>query len=519
MSSYNKFAKVRAEERKEVNQKVSGALSNLSPRTAQLKFDLSEKRETKLDTNKNATVKALELVATLLSNFTLPSKPVLQYHGVIKNASDKNGVIADGIIKIGAQFRTLMGHRANIDIPVIVREKSLLEPALFFFDGAPYVMCGPALDDLIKRGTLMKDMQHRQMLSPPSDEKVSGADLPRVPVSNTQHMYNIGPRNPWTMRRHSEKKQAQAEQFMPFLEGIDRVRGMIEQSTQGINTVVSQLQQAYDTVSYNGDVGTAITILQQVMENPAAASVKPNIESLINWGQKQAQAGPVPPSSAEVAAGIEDVNLKQFSDEDLEALRLDAQERSDELGAGGNGVAPIDASGAWDAVADARNISKELFSRGTKAAKDQRKRTNIDVPTEIPEVWEDEPQQYLDPAERERDTFGVGSNVKLIKDYEVRDRGGSTIIVPSGEQGRVVRDEKADGLCLYVEFPALGLMDVVPKKCLKPGKKSKKKAAVVQEQVDHLVQEMLREGYQTVDIKAAIKEHYPEHANEALSKL
>ena len=88
--------------------------------------------------------------------------------------------------------------------------------------------------------------------------------------------------------------------------------------------------------------------------------------------------------------------------------------------------------------------------------------------------------------------------------------------MPSGEEGIILRDEKADGNCLYVKFPALGLEDVVPSKFLN-GKKRKKAATV--DQVRHQVQEMLREGYQTVDIKAAIQRQYPEQANEALKGL
>lgn len=351
---YNNFKKARAKQRNISNSKISDSMRGIKTRTARLVFDLSRKNGDELDISKNAAVKAMELVSSLLANFDLPAKPKLEYQGIIKNAMDNDGIMSDGIIRVGASINTLMGHKAHIDIPVLVRNRSLLEPAVFFFNDAPYVMCGPAIDELVRSGSLMKELQPRRIFSGPMTDIVSTVDKPRTPIINLQHMFSPGVRNPWTFKRYSQKK----------------------------------------------------------------------------------------------------------------------------------------------------------------AVREPRKRTNIDTPTEMPEIWSaDLPQQELDQAERTREgLIPVGSKVKLTKDYEVRNRGGGTLIIPSGEEGCVIRDEKGDGMCMYVDFCEMGVKDVIPYKFLK-------KADVTTDQIRKHIQAMLREGYQSVDIKAAIKEQYPEHAEEALAEL
>jgi hypothetical protein len=234
------------------------------------------------------------------------------------------------------------------------------------------------------------------------------------------------------------------------------------------------------------------------------------------------------------------------------------------------------------------------------AAKEPRKRTNIDTPTEFPEVWHgDVPDECLDPAERSRDgLFEPGCRVKVNEDVQARDRGGGHVIVPKGEEGVVVKDKCGDGKMLAVKFPALQLTTSLPMRYLKSAARKKvaqvgepeyvdetllnlnsgvleahsselggaiydqntwtdfkpndrlaeklntdgwyvyftadlidadpfvnwdrhasKVAAASTDQIKKEVKEMLREGYQTVDIHEAIKRRYPQQAEEALKGL
>jgi hypothetical protein len=356
MDIWARFKAKRTAERKKNNSQISQAMQAVPSRTAGLLFDINNDNNEKLFVDRNANIKAMQLISELLGSFGLPSKPSLEYHGMLKNATAEDGTILDGVIKIGAIIRTLMGHRANIDIPVIVRERSLLEPAVFFYDGAPYVMCAPAFEQLVKRGTLERTMQPRSMFS----TAIEIENAPKAPITNLEHMYSPGVRNPFTMKRYSDKE--------------------------------------------------------------------------------------------------------------------------------------------------------------SKHKGEPRKRTNIDTPTEFPELWEELPEHMLDPAERTREgLLSNGTNVTLKEDCEVRERGGGSLIVPSGESGVVCRDEDGTGCMVYVCFPAMGIEATVPKKML--NSKKSKRAKVTAEQVKHEVREMLREGYQSSDIEDAVKRRFPQHAEEVLKDL
>ena len=396
MKAYKDFLKSRSSQRVANNKHIRGAMRGLTPKTADLIFDLSMgEKGKKLDINRRANVKAMELVSDLIGSFGLPMRPQLQYQGMIKNATDQNGDITDGIVRVGVVLRTLMGHKTHIDVPVIVRESSLLEPAVFFYEQAPYVLCGPALEELVRCGGLTKEVNQRSMYQPPVDgAPIHPDDLPRQPVTNTENMFSPGARSPWTFRRNSAKD--------------------------------------------------------------------PKLESWKNIDKPATK----------------------------EEWRLDPEQRDEH-------------------VKDWMNLDK----KGQKERPEPRKRTNIDTPTEFPELWPEVPEEYLDTAERTREgLIEPGSNVTLQEDVQARERGGGYIVVPSGEKGQVLKDMEGDGKLLYVNFEALCLSTVVPTHLLKS-------AAATPDQVQYEVRQMLREGYQEVDIKDAIKRKYPDQANQALANL
>lgn len=395
MGAYDNFMKSRKKVRKNNNRHIRSALRGTTPKSASLIFDLSSgDKGQKVNIDKRAHIKAIEIVSDLIGGFHLPVRPTIEYHGMLKQATDNKGNITDGLIKIGVSLRTLMGHKANIDIPVIIRNGSLLEPAVFFFEQAPYVMCGPAFEDLVKVGALQKEMQPRSLYSPPMDGHPEFGNNPRTPITNQDHMFSPGSRNPWTMRRGSK---------MGDWLGID-----------------------------------SNTAEKKTPKNP-----KQRDEHVEDW------------------------------------MNLD------------------------------KNAAKEVGHGNGKP----RQRTNIDTPTEIPELWEPGvPDAYMDVAERNREgLLEPGTMVTLEEDVKTKARGGGYLVLPSGEQGQVLKDLEGDGKMLYVLFPAMGIKTPVPKKMLK--------SAASSDQVKYEISQMIREGYPTVDIKEAIKRRYPEQADEVLSGI
>lgn len=393
MSAYDKFLKSRTSQRSVNNRQIRSAMRDLTPKTAGLVFDLTRgDKGHKVDINRRAHIKAIELVSDLIGSFHLPIRPKLEYYGMVKEATNKNGDITDGVVRIGAVLRTLMGHKTQIDIPVIVRKGSLIEPAVFFFEQAPYVMCGPAMEELVTRGALRKELQPRRMFSPPADgQPIHPDNYQRSPITNQETMFSPGSRNPWTFRRQSSNNSK-----------LDAWRNIDANSND-----------------------------KKVPSNP-----KQRDEHVNDW------------------------------------MKMD------------------------------------------KTSGKPRQRTNIDTPTEMPVIEDPSvPDAMLDVSERDRDgLFEPGSKVSLEKDMQARERGGGHFIVPSGEEGIVLKDIEGDGKMLYVNFDAMGLTTSVPKYMLKS-------ASVSCEQVQHEVKEMIREGYTNIDIREAITRRFPDLAEEALSGI
>jgi len=440
---YKKAVAVRRQKQSKINSQVKAAMRGLPSHTAKLTFDLTDRDTNKrLDVPHNARIKAISIVSDLLDSFGLPSKAKLEYLGTVKKATTKDGTIKDGILKVGATISTLLGHRIAIDVPVIVRDKSLLEPAVFFYDGSPYVLCKQAIDQLVKRGTLDKAVAERKnMYSPPLMEKWLGIDheQPRSPIINRDHMFNPGSRNPWKFRRYSQKTPSTSEQECPACEGEGKSpsgnrRGPREDWMEpcpvcyGSGTIESQESSESDS-----DVeGARLSPYTEEKCEQCGYSMPTNEAGCRQCGAPRTTRRPL-----EQAFESKSKERPEFEvNEGTPVLELNAQKKTD---------------------------------------KKDRERINIDTPTEFPKVWKgDVKDQVLDPAERNHEElFGVGEEVKLNEDFEARERGGGQIIVPSGERGKIIRDVQGDGLCLMVNFPDMDMSAIVPRRFLKSAQEDK----------------------------------------------
>lgn len=468
------------ERRASNNMRIKDAMHDITPRTAGLVFDLSHGEDSKhLSTNSRANIKAVELVSTLLDSFSLPMRPRLEYYGMIKNAVDANGRINDGIIRIGAVIRTMMGHKTQVDIPVIVRANKLLEPAIFFYDSAPFVMCKQALEDLIKRGSLEKNSQFRRMFSPPNGE----GGVSRERIHNLEHMFSPGPRNPFNFRRQYSKKTASTDYLVSppipydtFMNGIESL-GWIS----GISNVGTYINngRTYLNVSINDDNGD-IVALTRYGNQPAAADMIDIITNEFNVDvisehedayydmmddqtSKEAQIWPNRPEKMQFMPSTDwreifNPGYSVYLNEDPSKLYAitDTVEQAKQL---------LEERGAAGYIVD-----KATGQRVTAQHKGEpRKRTNIDVETARPELWDHDVQdEMLDPAERRRnDLYGIGSEVVLTEDVQARQRGGKHFVIPSGERGKILKDMEGDGKMLYVDFKEMQVTMPVPKRMLR----------------------------------------------------
>lgn len=487
MSIYERF-KQATRAQKLAKSNIGHAVRGATTRTSALISDLSNKSKNtvRVDINRRAHTKAIELVADLISSFALPSQPRLEYRGMIKQATDDSGNITSGLVRVGAQLRTLIGHKINIDIPVMIRNSSLLSPSVFFYNDAPYVLCSTALEELMKNGSAVRSMQPRGMYSAPVDgEPVHPNDYPIMPISNTENMYSPGSRNPWTFRRYSSQqpknpkqrdehleiwmnldKKAQIDFFTSIWRAVDNVDGKF------LNNGVD-LKDPMHTEFRSSFYDSVITDLQQAAEAIHTDNVEQTVSLLDSANSK----------------------LTEFNTKHEKTMSPDQNQAMASL------------------MSEITRASQAVQSNKIAHNGKPRERTNIDTPAEKPELHPEAPDAVLDEAERSReDLLHPGDCVKLEEDLQARNRGGGHIVIPSGEEGHVVRDIGGDGKILYVEFTAFDVKMPAPAYFLRA-------ASVTTDQVQHEIREMIREGYSEVDIRETIARRFPEHAKQALEGL
>lgn len=532
---YERAKKFIRNQRIENNKLIREATTGITPKTSKMVFDMSNTDDVyAVDTNKRAYIKAIELVSSLLNSFHLPSRPALEYHGMIKNASDNSGIITDGIVKIGATIRTLMGHNIRINVPVIIKKKSLIEPAVFFYDNAPYVLCGTALDELIRRGSLEKSVLQRRMYSPPIDNPTHQDDLPKEGIIYHQNMFSPGFRNPMMFRRQYNKT-AQVELQEPDKDS-DRLSPYASQACGFCGYTLDKKDM---TCPNCGSPRKANKVAQEYID-PDLAEIDPDLNVWDDTKIKERMEDP-----EEKDPDLRELVTKTEPDESTSYIN-ELKQKIEHMHTILN-MAYSDANkeefkkilkGLYKELRDAKDKNKLMFASKTAQHKGEpRDRINIDTPVEPVEIFKDDlKDEMLDPAERcYGDYIGIGTKVKLKEDYEARDRGGSTIIIPKGQSGKVIKTE-GDGKMLYVTFDGMGISTYVPMRMFKSSNLKKKIAqsndgpdyvlntfmrttAATVDQVKNEIKNMIREGYQKIDIIDSINRKYPEQADEALDNI
>jgi len=422
--TYKKF-KAASASQKPSRDAIRDVLSEGSSRTAAIRFDLSD--NTKVTTGMTVQQRAMAEVAAHLAQFNLPGKPKLAFLGLVKTATS-DGKVQEGIVRIGATIRTVMGNKTEIEFPINIRKGGTLEPALFFWNGSPYVTCQTSLDLVVKNGTLQKNVKNYRMFTPPFGEQ---REETRRPITNLEHMFSPGARNPLTFHRQYSKEAA----------------GFVAPSSMG-NTRRRPM--------YWHDFAK-----EKTPEKPTPAKPAEPTQNVHQYAPPQAPVGPQPG--------------KQAPEKHVLGRPL-----------------------LWN--------TKQ--SQMIKDKKETRKRVNIDEAVAFTDPSQNTmPDSMLDTMERDQSKwFHTGDEVKLSSDCEVRERGGTFLVLPKGETGEVVRDMHGDGTQIFVEFQDLGLAAVIPANFLKS-------AAVQEEQVIHEIKALKAAGYGKIDICDTIHRLYPQFSH------
>ena len=448
----------RAETSKSVS-KIRDAMRGVPSHTAALTFDMSMlSGNNSINTDQNATVKALSMVSTLLNSFSIPMKPRLMHLGTIKNASEgsKSGA---SIIRIGATLQTLLGHKAQIDIPVMVHDRSLIEPSVFFYEGAPYVMCASAINELIKRGSMFKQTKIRGMYSSPVPQSVNEQQLPDQPIMNRDHMFNPGSQNPWKFRRYS---QTNSDELRWEVHGF------------------SDDEPDYLVEKFN-DEATATKCCKENNQSEAGKSrTTPEDWKHITFYVLDTQTGEKKASVHKSQRGGQtSITIYRFDDQEVEHEILVKCRYIPEHTPSWSGFEERFQQPTEPAEVDI--ISATMDGQPVDLTSEEEREVHEKVVEEISTSGREyEPdddrffasrkasENILDPADRDQEEyFTPGTEVATTEQVSVYERGGTHINIPKGETGVVLRDTQGDNKVLYVCFPELECEAIVPHHQLK----------------------------------------------------
>lgn len=115
---------------------------------------------------------AILAVRTAVAAFDLPGDFRTRYVGMKRFSGRGGHGITDGIINIELSFRSMTGVDRTVDIPVMVHEGRVLEPAVLVDQGEMRAIAKSTFDDLVSRGTFYAPVPARPtMYSPPPEAR------------------------------------------------------------------------------------------------------------------------------------------------------------------------------------------------------------------------------------------------------------------------------------------------------------------------------------------------------------
>jgi hypothetical protein len=118
----------------------------------------------------NVGTEAIAMVRGMTSNMKFPSHVRLSYAGLKRTANGfDNKYLHNGVVTVNAEFKTLTGAHVNLDIPIEIRNGSLLDPAVFFHDGRLNVFAQSAINSLTHDLSTFAAERNRGMFDIPQD--------------------------------------------------------------------------------------------------------------------------------------------------------------------------------------------------------------------------------------------------------------------------------------------------------------------------------------------------------------
>jgi hypothetical protein len=175
-----------------MSDKWDGLLGIGEDRAAQLEWALkpqdgSQSKE-RIIGSAHPSIAAHQAVREVLNELHFPLGWEAKYSGV-KRASGQGayGVI-DGVIDMQVEFKSKIGAKHYVTVPVFVRSGRVLNPGVLVHNGRIRVITQNAIDDIVKAADLTKPVLDRKMFTPPSEDRRVPT---RTPIVQSDMFHNF----------------------------------------------------------------------------------------------------------------------------------------------------------------------------------------------------------------------------------------------------------------------------------------------------------------------------------------
>ena len=124
---------------------------------------------------------ALMAAQEVIGQFEIPGQVELRFKGLRRVSGRGQHGMTDGTVSIVGMAKTMSGIRVHFDIPMIVKNGRLLEPATIIHEGALRVLAQSTFDDILGRGTFSRPNLCRNTMYSPPPERAEEDEMRQKP--------------------------------------------------------------------------------------------------------------------------------------------------------------------------------------------------------------------------------------------------------------------------------------------------------------------------------------------------
>lgn len=329
-----------------------------------------------------------------LGEFPLP--PTIEYQSVksvraAAGGTERNPLIADGVVMLHARFVTKTGVRDSFDIPVLVKNGQVIQPSVMLHQGSMKVLAPSSVREIVAQGTFTQQAPPRSQF---------GGPLQHAEIQQ------------WNRIERDNKTHTRLN---PGMFSVSSARDLLRAAVHG--------EGAFQSV--RAQLGEQPSRASMAFKASPASRVGDRVVTEVEWDPERAE-------------GMSDGNLANA----VRSFVLELGSKKEWRDWGTVADVQIDSIDRDAGLAEVSFKSSEISAPQLAGA---------DLKTAA--VGPSQSDTDLDPAERDRsEQLHVGEEVSLTKGQLLRNRGGGTDVISKGTKGKIVGDVFGDGLELKILF-------------------------------------------------------------------